>query len=507
MKIREFADAVMKQQNEKSRMSSRNIKLIEKISGNFHREARIKPVKPKINDDALVIETGHQPLFLPFSGIWRKAYLADHLRRLADGRRDSVISVFGFMDHDTSSSKLLYQNKVPKMNKAGHRNIGLKRPENSDIWKRFNAMEKPEPDVWEKVIDELLEIYSDNKNVYPIAEELWKSYELSENLADVNAIFFARICHAMGIETMFFRCSDVQNEMIFLEVWETICRNLDRFVESHNKAIEMLYFEDLERMKSNDLPFWYHCTCGGKAQLSNAGTYVGKCRCCGEMYEFECVEDILKEFKHLSPKAIMRNIIFYEGLRTDIFVSGSGGSLRYGRISNIVSREFDFSIPLTLYWVGNDIYTGHAHVQALKSLKNEFKIEESQFFEREEILEKIREKRMTLYENVKNSMDNEKKAKKFLNQYKQTHNVVKAVSNIFLINPSLVDVVANCGIDSIKKVWEKSLEDSEITAMNDGEFYGITRDIIYETEEELRLYQILQNLENESLGIDPLGIL
>ncbi len=502
MNVSEFCVDVAENNANLGREYRRNLNSLLEVSEKFHSDARISYEKSKVRENTLVIESGHQPLFLPYPGIWKKAFLAEFFEKKLKSMGRDAIAFFGFLDYDTSSSKLLYQNRIPKMNKHGYLNIGLRRPESSEIWKRFNELDKPSEEKWEKAVNEILRNYIGNMDVEEIAEELWISYDLSDNFADLNAIAFARICKLMGVTVYFFRSSDVQKEKVFVNVWKKIVDDLDKFNLLQNSAAENLNFPDLQTDEKL-APFWYHCECGGKVSIERRdGKFVGDCRLCG--YKVEIV-DSLREFEKLSPRAIMRNVLFFEGMKTSVFITGSGGSLKYGLVSNSISKGFGFNVPKTVFWESVDVYLGKEHKAAMNAIVKEFGLSDN--WEKHAILGKVESRRRLIAAKINGSSDRRVR-KKYLSHYKRTSNIISAASSLFSLKPSIVDVAANVGIGKIIPAWESSIsQDGRITKSEIGEFYRLDSEVLYDSPEVLKVYNVFKELEKENTKIDPLGIL
>ncbi len=503
MNIPEFCGNVVEEGRSMNQDQLRNLKAVLELSRSFHKSAKIPYEKERVDEETLVVETGHQPLFLPYPGIWRKAFLAEFLEKTIEKLGRRAVALFGFLDYDFSSSKLLFQNRIPKMNKHGFLNIGVRRPDDSTIWRRFNTLPKPPEEKWEKTVSDISRNYSGVENVSEIVEELWTSYDLSKNFADLNAISFARISNLMGIDVHFFRSSDVQREKLFERVWREVFERLDEFNIVQNETADK---HDLEELKAgeSDLPFWYHCECGGKVSMERKkNEFSGTCSLCKKVVT---VTEPLKDFEKLSPKAVMRNVLFFEGLKTSIFVTGSGGSLKYGLISNEISKTFEFNVPKTVFWEAFDVYLGREHKIAVDSVVKEFNVDRENITDKKTILSKVESRRRQIA--AKMSGINEKKVKKrFLSEYKKTSNVLSSVGNLFSLKPSIVDVVANVGKEKMVSSWSSALTESRVVRNGEGEFYKIEAEVFYDSPEVFEIYEVLRDVGKQNLKIDPLGIL
>ena len=210
----------------------------------------------------------------------------------------------------------------------------------------------------------------------------------------------------------------------------------------------------------------------------------------------------------MSPDAVTRNLVFSEGLGTDLFISGAGGSLRYGVISNEVSREMVFNLPLTLVWTGRDYYSGIVHEMILNELKKAFDLSIGDMFtlSEEEVVLKMKEKRDELAEMLRNlgqEEENKKLIQKYKGYYINTSTQTRIAGNIFSLTPSILDIFVSVGFDGVSESWRSALGNLEI---EEGEFYKIERDVIYGDERVVRIYRNVKVLDERNDEIDPLGM-
>jgi len=508
-KIKEFCRVLFQQHPPNLETGQiKNVRELAEVSRRFHRDAAIPATSPDVDETAAIIETGHQPNFIPHSGTWKKAFLADFIAKsmVAEGR--NAVAFYGFMDYNLSSAKLLYQNRVPHLNKKGFERIGLKRPASPDIWKRFNYLPKPDEREWDNVISMISRLYPGNRNVEVVIDELWKSYELSENLSDINAMFFARLCSRMGLNVSFFRCSDVQSKGLFLEVWKKVLEKLQMYNRVHNRVIEEAGLSNIGLTEPNSAPFWYHCECGGKVNMVRIenGSFAGECDLCGKKHG---ISEIGRHFDRVSPKAVMRDTVFFQGLGTWLFITGSGGSLEYGRISEAVARYFGFRFPATLCWLSREVYFGEAHKVAIRKVTSEFGINPEELRDASTVLSRIHEKVKMLaseMDDANHSGDSRAK-KKCASRCNQTIQLVETTCNLFSVKPSLIDVIASEGAERVLETWKRALESSEVVFNGT---YRIISDTIYDTAHDGRfpaeVFEVFQNLKSSNLWIDPLNV-
>ncbi len=271
----------------------------------------------------------------------------------------------------------MYENKIPAVNKHGNRKVGVKIPE-TEKWKCFNTISKPSQDIWKQELDDIKNYYlqylpkkdADAQpfldNIDSLTDILAVCYTRAANMADLNAFVFARICQDLfEMPVHFFRYSDVQHNQLFGTEWKKILDSLPEYTRLYNHTIREKEL-NLAPVPSGFFPFWYHCNCGVKVALSQDTTncYKGTCPSCRTEFSFTLNGDddpMADCMKDMGMSAVARNVIVSEGLGTRLFVSGSGGGLRYGKVATEISRILGMNIPLTLSWQSRDYYTGIIH--------------------------------------------------------------------------------------------------------------------------------------------------
>ena len=481
-----------------------NIKKITEISDRFHKEAGISDLDhlhSEINEKTLILESGHQPNFLPHPGTWKKPFLLNFFgNRLNESGKNSM-SFFGFADYNISTARILSQNRIPALTKTGSEKIGFKISE-KDKWKSFEIIGKPSEQEFEKEIEKIKTRYRNHlqmvkisspefeSNLREIEEIMWESYKKAKNLADINAFIFSKVCNdLLRLDITFFRYSDLQKEKIFISEWKKIISNLKLYNKIHNWLVKEKNIKGIHLVEENSLPFWYHCTCGGKVPLyvpSNVCT--GKCISCNKDYEFS-TDDIEKNFPDMCATAISRNLVFSEGLGTALFISGSGGGLRYGQISNEISREINFNLPKTLAWQSRDYYLGISHLAAINELIRILETDTESIADKEQLDLKIKNKKEDLLKKIKESENDKKSLQKYKGQLTNLNTQLGIVKGVFSFTPSFIDQFLSLGNEKILNSWNKALENIEIKKHQD--FYIIQKDIIQDNNAQ----EIYQNLK------------
>ena len=493
-----------------------NLEKLIKISKVFHKKAGTykyieQIMKDAVNNDLIVIEAAHQPNFLPYSGVWKKVFLLDYIRR----KIPNSIPIFGFFDYNLCTSNWLVHNRIPDIKKTGVTTIGFKF-RNKDKWKRFNHINKPRKEEWEKEINNIASTYSKviskdrnaKLNLELIIAELWKSYELGKSLAEVNAIFFARLSNIyFGLKVLFFRYSDLHAAEVLKEEHREILSNVDLFNKIYNEAVIKMGLDDIGTIPENLVPFWYHCACGGKVPISlvSSREIAGSCPVCGTKYELP-TEDFDKYYRHISPRAVTRNIVVAEGFGTGLYVSGSGGGLRYGLIANEISKKLGFSLPVTIVWIGRDYYIGPMHRLMLKRLRRIYEIDNKDLLNPEEWLKKIELKRNEIKNKIKNYelQGNNKKVKECIHEYKHSATQIKIAGSVFGLTPSIIDIIISEGPTKLIEGWNCAICDAQVVFEDN--FYKIKKDVIYGNDSK-QAYEIVELISAVNEKIDPLGIL
>jgi len=481
----EFDDVISSATNfyKLSSEQQNNVKKLITVSKKFHTDAGISstPV-PDISAETLVIESGHQPNFIPYSGIWKKAFLLHHISSLIAKAGKQSCVFYGFADQNLSTASLLFRNQIPALNKTGSEKIGLKKIHDSNYkWKCFNKIEKPPLDIWQEEMKKIEDCYKlnldkldggpfttiDELGIY--FEILWESYESATTLSDLNAFFFAKVCEEiLQFDILFFRYSDVQKHKLFTEEWKKIFNNLNSFNTIYNRAVAESHL-DLNQVSMDTIPFWHHCNCGGKFLIKTSEQFIltGICPLCQKEYHHTCnsqFSDIHKHLENMGFTAVTRNIILSEGIGTSIFVSGSGGSLKYSIISDLISSDLNFHIPLTMSWVSKDYYLGLVHKNGLQDLMKTYKITLDDIISLE-TNDKINDHLSELKKNldmVKNEKTDKKLLKIQMNAYNNFVNVALNVKTSFSIIPSMIDMFAGIGHSLIVQTWCDAIEDCTI---------------------------------------------
>ncbi len=476
-----------------------NVQKLNTISKIFFSRAKIRNncLNDTINQ-AVILDSGHQPNFLPYSGIWKKAFLLSWFQKQLEKKGKNAIAYFGFADQNLSTAKILSKNHIPYWNKKGSEEIGF-HIEEKDRCKPFCFIQKPSRDRWEKEMDKIAGLYpwNANKNTPDTVQEkpkiediitiLWDSYENSQNFSELNSIIFAKICYEiLGIENIcFYTFSDLNREKIFLDESKEIILQQHAYNQIFNRTIAIKKL-DLRTVTPNRIPFWYHCECGGKLDLTvtHPGIWIGSCPLCRKDHHLDVgpkLERLDAFYARMDFSAVSRNIVFASGMGSSLFLSGSGGSSSYGLISDEISQELGFYRPLRLSWISRDYYFGRLHTLAIEELMKTYNLAFSEISDgsfTKKIASRISDTDLTIIE-AKERCESEKTLKRLENIRNNLVNVTLSAAHLFQGIPSFIDLLATLDAPVIVNRWSEALRNAMVEF--DGVAHKIHKDVIHQT--------------------------
>jgi len=491
------------------------------ISKKFHHKAKIQIKDITIESNrTIILESGHQPNFLPYSGIWKKAFCLNWMQNTLHCCENTSVAFFGLADQNISTARILSKNQIPSVNKEGQIKIGFK-VKDSDKFKSFCCQEKPAYDVWQNEINTIEQHYCTlSKKIKPegifnkkqwdqIREIVSDSYQIADNFAELNGIIFARICNdILDINLCFFLYSEMHHENFFIEESTSILKNLQLFNHTYNEVIEQNRL-DLPLTFPRHLPFWFECDCGVKLDIIIDDSFKSwvKCPVCNKDYllDFgEKFQNLARYYDKMDFNAVSRNIVMAQGLGDTIFISGVGGSLKYGLISDKISKVLGFHRPVSFWWRSKDYYLGLAHRAAAHALMKQFSIVSPEF-----LTNALQEKISGTLEMLSQKTDeakarNDQKELKYrAGMYSNSKNLVIYTKKVFSTTPSFIDILVSQDRESIQHVWDLAIENAEIEQVNGNA--QIRKDIRYpanllsniKSDDLPGLYENIQNIEVE----------
>ncbi len=472
-----------------------NVSRLISVSKKFHDRIGIpSPDTEQVTPETIVLESGHQPNFLPHSGILKKAYLLSQIQKQITKGGDSSVAFFGYADQNLSTAKLLYRTHIPAANKNGWETIGFLIAEN-DRNKRFCSQPKPSIEAWLNGLEKIKKHYltdfarltNKSEKIPPqldkILDILQISYEPAQNFAELNAIIFSRICQDIfGIQVRFFLHSELQKELLFVEESRLLLQHYRDYNKIYNQVVTEKNL-DIPPVHSNHLPFWYHCNCGTKIDLFVDETNIarGECPACYRKYALAFGQDFIRlpeYYARMDFNAVSRNIVWAEGLGDALFLSGAGGSLRYGMISDQITKNLGFRHPGTLSWRSTDYYLGLTHTLVLeelgKAVSSDLRdLPQAAFCEKITGMMKDLEAKIAAAERNGGGDKSVKALKSHLNRLA---NLLSTAEKNFTRVSSAIDLLVN--LDSaIPGLWEESLKKASITTVET--LNKIDADIVY----------------------------
>jgi len=420
----ELADCVQKKHNSTiiTEKSLENRNRFANMAKKFHLEANTLTnlVKENIEflerkKECIFLFSAHQPNLLPYSGIVRKLTLMEALKiRLAATSSIPVISLFSISDEALPDRWVKNAQLPDVMTKDGC--FGISNPEikkkhhnrltgYGKYTTKINSIPKPTPETLSTWIDRIsswiritlklirrlacengCQISNEQvnalfKNTKEIIEVLEDSYKQARNYADLNAFLLSKIINeSFGYSTLFVRYSESKD--ILKDEISLLSHDYERYLEASKEAL------DKTNSSSSDIelaPFWYHCECGGMANLlfhkvESTNFYQGDCINCGKNHKFD-IEQISSEtgdfFSNISLRAIPFMIVYFEGLRPDLFVGGNAGLIDYYPQAKTVVGKLGTEWPVIGIWNPYDRYSGigqlHAFLAYKETLPSEMK--------------------------------------------------------------------------------------------------------------------------------------
>jgi len=490
-----------------------NRKKIKRYIEKFHSEAGTLTSKVSDKIDLLdkeknypVLMAAHQPNFIPYGGVVRKATLLHVLdKELKELTSNPNIEFFGIADQDISQSwRWQRESQLPSIRKKnGYLSLFYDFPEEYDN-KLFCSVPKPskeDVDGWKEDIENWIneeinkiEKVNNNKISYGQKRQLYENfdrftdlldsaYKHSTNFADFNAFLLSEIVNKKwGYDTLFTRFSECQQ--IFEHEFAFLLYHYKDFYNSLNKTKLEIEGKTAEKMA----PFWYHCDCNGKISLSvydeneKQISVGGKCPECKEYVEFEFDRDELKNgfgmkdiISRISARARAMPLIIFNGLGVSCYVGGLGGSKKYSAESKIIANNLKQKFPVYVAWLPHDYYAGLGQLDAFLTLKSACN---GSRINLKKSLDKVQSKIVTLSSESEKKKDRLRKQikkenreeiireiKKLDSEYRKKELSLKAylaslkkVPTALGLRPSIADYIINIGLEETNRQWIKYLE-------------------------------------------------
>ena len=449
-----------------------NRRKIAEISEQFHKRANTLTPKVKqslellANNDVIVIESAHQPSLFPYSGTMIKPVLAHAIAESLKKQGLSVVEIFGLLDIDDIKTGWHRRTHLPDMNSKDGILVIRKDVESKKLI--FNAV--PAPDLKEitEWKDTLVSWVKQNRKAInrTAGEEiingakekiffeqikeifsLWKDIQVhADSYGSYNSLFLTQIINNYwDYPTIFIPYSS--SIAVFEKEIETLIENGIGYAESYNKHRDLIKKHisiNFTEIAQNYVPFWYVCNCGVKVRLlKENGTLKGNCENCGMTIVLD-TKEINNYSMKLSPQAVSRHLIFFEGLKPAVYVSG-WGAMPFTLVAKGIADDFNILFPPIIPFRIKEKYDGIGQLKPILELKQKG-------LSPLEIENEI--------ERLKNMSDKLRKEER----YKQYKGVKKDLRDLSAIKqaldcyPSILDYWINFGIRKTKDNWEEFIK-------------------------------------------------
>ena len=486
----------------------------------FHKESGllnedvIETMRVMSNEPCILLMSAHQPNFFAYSGIFQKVVLIDALADEIAKRIDvSVIKFFGFGDQDLSNDRWWKVSELPRSPRHGG-NLTLNEYIPSELDNKLmcsvpkiseDALNLLKYDIknWIKETTKSTTNLCKALNLPPPNfddisgrfSQLWDivddSYRKSENLADFNSFFFAKVINdQFRSNTLFARLSEC--EQVFTDEFNFLLKNSEDYYKYVNDARGYFAKNEIsvsDKYEKECAPFWYHCKCNGKVRINivkekNKILGEGKCLSCGKKYDFDFSLGVEKIAPKISARAIQMPLIFFQGLNVSCYVGGMAG-IEYLMIAKYIAKQFDIKFPIVAIWRPFNRYAGIGQLETLlevKRIRKEYALSEDKGIEElEHILDNIKSAvhalngvKDDMIECMKrsNALDKEgykKKIEHFVelkrgmedrlgwNLTSKDLKTLKGAQTTIDLMPSIVDYAINIGFESTYKQWLEHL--------------------------------------------------
>jgi len=438
-----------------------NLESVKASSKVFHQDADTLDtvsvlLDESIDENTIVLESGHQPNFLPHPATFKKIFMLDLFSKRLREQGYRVLPLFGFGDLNISTPSLLTRNKIPAFTREGFKGVGF-RLKGDMRYKSFNLVDKPSSGDWDVELDSIKNFYLDNarltglkginENLDEVFKVIGECFEQANNFAELNSFIISQICNKVwGLNVLFFRYSDVQQDMVLVDEAYQVFNSAADYNRYYNEAVDELDV-GLSPVDVDSYPFWFHCGCGVKIPLTES--FV--CRGCGQEHDYTLNKAFFrKHFMDLDYSAVCRDLVYAEGLGTSLFFSGVGGSLRYGRVSDYVGGKMGLYRPRVLGVGGKDYYFGVVHQRVLREFTGFFNLLMEDLLDEKILKSKIQ----AVYMDTKNSLaDNPLEKDKYEGRLVSLRNQLVIVGKVFGLSSSVLDLFVLLGVGGVGDAW------------------------------------------------------
>lgn len=408
-----------------------------------------------ILDNPFVIESAHQPNFLPSINYFAKILLGNNL-----ANNEDTIFFHGFLDTDTTSEKWSTTNILPFINKPGYLSFGF--PSLKGIKKPFSLINKPSEKDFDIMIGSIAKAYSNNSlktikgkswdvSKNKLIDVLRRAYEKAENLGQLNSFMCSNILgEIFNIYPFYYLFSDITGNPEFYSYFLYFFDNC-KTINEQTALISTSSKSDL-----NIVPLWFHCDCGNKLKIlkKDEDNFISACNKCSAGYTIN-KEFIKKNLFRFSVNYLTRALLVSQILGTDVYITGKGGvdpaSGQYEVTLQHLARKLNIPLYRLLVLDTNFTYPGIIY----KNYINELALRGLNIKKLGPEIKKT-ENQISFYkQSLSNSDSSEKKELSKLN----SKLIFLRFNQSGRIRASFIDVIITYGMDGVKAVIDSLLAD------------------------------------------------
>jgi len=498
----ELVESILKNHNPK-RITEKVIENRKKIviaAKKFHQRAGTltDSLKEEIellntNENHFFLLSSHQPNLMPYSGVIRKITLLEAVKRKLKTFGASRVIALHLISNESFPDRWTKTTQLPDItSKEGRLDVSNPEIKKKSHYRltgygnyatRISAIPKPSEEIlslWKEKIKNWLDrslkpgkrlaqktgyeistqqIDQLRSNEEEFMQILNEAYERARNYADLNGFMLSKIVNDQWEHnTLFAYYSDALQ--VFRDETLLLLTNYETYWNALKEAKEKVKGEKLSERLA---PFWYHCKCGGMANMliQDSDSFQGKCTNCDMAYQFD-ISNIISEnnnfFNNVSLRAIPYFLVRTKSLALDFYAGGTGGLRAYYPETKIVADKLEINLPIIGIWNPYDRYAGIGQLLAFLTLKNN-----------------------------------------------PSQKIVKRAIQVFEGKYSIIDYALNVGLKETNQQWLKYLlsEGSDLTAdvVLKSVFEGkLTEDFLNFIEKSKHDIQASQNNKEETFG-------
>ncbi|MGI0044573.1 MAG: hypothetical protein ACRD47_12780, partial [Nitrososphaeraceae archaeon] len=290
-------------------------------------------------------------------------------------------------------------------------------------------------------------------------------------------------------DTLFVRLSDISE--VFEGGFNFLLNNFRKYSGILSES-EMMFLRSgintgVSQSTYLNAPVWLHCKCGSKASVKlkeiEGGIFdlSGVCMSCKRPLTVRLdrsdshtiPSNILNE---LSPRAIPILLLLSSDLGLCCYASGTGGSMGYTMVGNMVFKELSIKMPVTIVWASEDVYSGLGQTEALQTLKFKNSAEVIRYAEQLRLtLSNFNTKVIPLLskradlakggQGMKDVLDELDVLKQEQRNTRQLLKISDKVIKASTLKPCIIDYAVNFGLKNTENIWRNNLIRNDDLAM------------------------------------------